>query len=112
VCAQLVRGALAGQATDVLHASGEAVALALELLEAEQAGAAKRLRLVHASRVGGDVRERTGDDLRELALEPRHLLAQRAPGGGLVGRPLRREGRNTAIERQLINRGAHAASSS
>ena len=50
--AQLVSGALASQAADILHATGEAVALALELLEAEQMGAAKRLRLVHTSRVG------------------------------------------------------------
>lgn len=110
--AQLVGGAFAGEPPDVLHAAREPVALALELLEAEQTGAAERLRLIDARRVGRDVRERTGDDLRELALESRHLLAQRTPRGGLVERSLRRKGRTTAIERQLLNRGAHAASSS
>jgi hypothetical protein len=112
VRAKLVGGAFAGEPPDVLHATCEAVALALELLERQQARAAERLRLLDARRVGRDVRERTGDDLRELELEPRHLLAQRTPRGGLVERPLRRKGRTTAIERQLLNRGAHAASSS
>jgi hypothetical protein len=67
---------------------------------------------VHARGVGRDVRERACDELRELALEPRDLLAQRLPGGRPVGQALRREGRGTAIERHLLNRGAHAASSS
>jgi hypothetical protein len=107
-----VGGALASQPADVLHAGRKAVSLALELLEAKQAGTAERLRLVHASRIGRDVRKCAGDDPRELALEPRHLPAQRAAGGCLVEHPLRREGRSTAIERQLVNRGAHAASSS
>ncbi len=110
--AQLVGCAFASELPDILQAPGEAVALALELLEREQARSAERLRLLDACRVGRDVRKRAGDDLRELALEPRHLLAQRASRGGLVERPLRRKGRTTAIERQLLNRGAHAASSS
>jgi hypothetical protein len=110
--AQLMGGAFASEPPDVLHATGEAVALALELLEREQSGAAERLRLLDARRVGRDVRERARDDPRELTLESRHLLAQRTPRGGLVERPLRRKGRTTAIERQLLNRGAHAASSS
>ncbi|HWD10230.1 MAG TPA: hypothetical protein VG366_00190 [Solirubrobacteraceae bacterium] len=103
---------LASELPDVLHAACEAVALALELLQREQPRAAERVRLLDARRVGRDVRERAGDDLRKLALEPRDLRAQRASRGGLVERPLRRKGRATAIERQLLNRGAHAASSS
>lgn len=73
--AQLVGGSLASEPPDVLHATREAVTLALELLEREQARTAERLRLLHTRRVGRDVWERAGDDLRELALEPRHLLA-------------------------------------
>jgi hypothetical protein len=105
-------GAFAGEPPDVLDATREAVALALELLEREQARAAERLRLLDACGVGRDVRKCAGDDPRELALESRHLPAQRAPGSCLVEHPLRREGRSTAIERHLVNRGAHAASSS
>jgi hypothetical protein len=55
---QLERGALARHALDVLHTTGETVALALELLEAEQARPAGDLELGHASRVSGDVRKR------------------------------------------------------
>jgi hypothetical protein len=112
VRAQLVGVAFTGEPPDILHAAREAVALALELLKREQARTTERVRLLDAGRVGRDVRERAGDDLRELALEPRHLLAQRTSRGGFVERPLRRKGRATAIERQLLNRGAHAASSS
>jgi hypothetical protein len=90
VRAQLVRGALARHPLDVLHATGKAVALALELLEAEQARPAGGLELGHASRTDGDVRERARDDPRELALEARHLLTQRTTGGRLVGKLLRR----------------------
>jgi hypothetical protein len=110
--AQLMRRALARHPADVLHATCEMVALALELLEAEQPRPAGGLELGHASCVDGDVWKRSRDDLRELALEARHLLAQRTTGRRLVGRLLRRQGRDTAVERQLLNRGAHAASSS
>lgn len=112
MCAQLVRGAFASEAADVLHATGQAIALALELLEAEQAWAAERLGLIHARRVGGNVRKAGSDETRKLQLEARNLRAQRAPGCRLIERPLRHEGRGTAVERQLLNRGAHAASSS
>ena len=79
--AQLISGARAGHAADVLHAAGEAVALALE---AEQARTAERFGLVRTRSVGRDMRECRGDDLRELALEPRHLRAQRTTGSRLV----------------------------
>jgi hypothetical protein len=112
VRAQLVCGALARHPPDVLQTTCEPVAQALELLEAEQARPTGDLELGHASCVDGDVRKRGRDDLRELALEARDLLAQRTTGGRLVGRALRRQGRDTAVERELLNRGAHAASSS
>jgi hypothetical protein len=112
VSAQLVRGTLASKAANVLHAIGQAIALALELLEAEQAWAAERLGPLHARRVCGNVRKAGCDDTREFSLEARDLRAQRTPGCRLIERPLRREGRGTAVERQLLNRGAHAASSS
>jgi hypothetical protein len=112
VRAQLVRGSLASEPADILHATCQAIALALELLEAKQARAAERLGLVHARCVGWNVRKAGGDETRKLQLETRHLRAQRAPGCCLIERPLRREGRGTAVERQLLNRGAHAASSS
>jgi hypothetical protein len=107
-----MRGSLARHPLDVLHATCETVALALELLEAEQARAAGRCELGRTGCVYRNMRKRGRNDLRELALETRHLLAQRTTGGRLVGRLLRREGRDTAVERQLLNRGAHAASSS
>lgn len=62
--AQLVGGTLACEPPDVLHTTGEAVALALELLEREQARSAESLRLLDARGVGRNVRERAGDDLR------------------------------------------------
>jgi hypothetical protein len=94
-----MRGTLARHAPNVLHATRETVALALELLEAEQAGPTGGLELGHASCIDRDVRKRGRDELRELALEARHLLAQRTTGGRLVGRLLRRQGRDTAVER-------------
>ncbi len=72
----LVLGPLAGQPADVLQASRQPVALALELLEAQQARPAEALGRGDARRVGGYVREGVGDDLRELPLEPGHLAAQ------------------------------------
>jgi hypothetical protein len=47
-----MRGAFVGEPPDVLHATREAVALSLELLEREQARAAERLRLFDPRSVG------------------------------------------------------------
>ena len=97
-------GALAREATNVLHPPGEPVARALELLEAEQARPAERLGAQIARGVGRDVRKAAGDDLRELALEPRDLRSQRTPRGALVERL---DGRCAALDRQLLGL-AHA----
>ncbi len=80
-----MRGARLREPADVLHAPGQRVALALELREPEQARSAV-VRRVDPRRVGRDVRERRGDDLRELALQARDLRAQRAACGALVRR--------------------------
>jgi len=76
-----VLGALGGAFVKLLPASGEPVALALELLEGEQAGAGSG----QAAGVGADVRKAVGDDRGALALELGHLSAQRAAGGALAG---------------------------
>ena len=60
----------------VLDAPRELVALELELLEAQQAGAGERV----SAGDRGDVRKAAGDDRRELALELCHLHPQRTPG--------------------------------
>jgi hypothetical protein len=103
-----VHGALAGDPAYVLQAPGEAVALALELLEAEQPWSAKRFVTRHAGGTGRDVRKAGRDDLCELTLQPRHLVAQRATRSGFV------EGldsRCNAVDRQLLG-VAHASDSS
>ena len=107
-------GPSARQPAHVLQASGERVALALELLQAEQARPAEALRPdaealgADARGADGDVRERRRDELRELALEPRDLRAQRAPRRALVDSL---DGRGSTIDRQLLEL-AHASDSS
>jgi hypothetical protein len=109
-----VNGALAGQGANVLQAHGQAVALALELGEREQARSAEGLLARHPRGGCGNVREAGGDDLRELALQTRDLVAQRASRGRLVEpldrRSARRE-RRAAVDRQLLGL-AHASGSS
>ncbi len=103
-----MHGALAGEPAHVLQAPSEAIALALELLEAEQPRTAERFAVWHASCACRDVRKAGGDDLCQLTLEPRHLSAQRATCSGLV------EGldsRCDAVDRQLLGL-AHASDSS
>jgi hypothetical protein len=78
-------GALTREQAYVLHVPRQPVALALQLLEAQQARTAERLAGGVASRVCRDAREGPGDDLRELALEPRDLTTQGATCGALVG---------------------------
>jgi hypothetical protein len=109
-----VHGALAGDAAHVLQARGQAVALALELLEREQRWSAEGALAPDPRGGGRDVREAGGDDLGELALQARDLRAQRAPRRRLVeplDRRKRRRGRSTAIDRQLLGL-AHATDSS
>jgi hypothetical protein len=103
-----VHGALAGEPADVLQAPGEPVALALELLEAEQPRPTKDFAARHASGVGRDVREAGCDDLRELTLQSRYLSAQRATCSGLVEVL---DSRRNAVDRQLLG-VAHASDSS
>jgi len=61
---------------EILQPSREPVALALELLEAEQPRPAEKLLARQARGSGRDVREAGGDDLRELTLQARDLPAQ------------------------------------
>jgi hypothetical protein len=68
----------------VLEPPGERIAAALELLEAEQPRADRRLVFGAARRVDGDVRKVRRDRPRELALEMRDLCAQRTTRGTLV----------------------------
>jgi hypothetical protein len=77
-----VLGAAGGEAAQLLHARGQRVARALELPQVEQAPAGRRLR---GPVRGGDVRERVGDDRRELALQPCDLPAQRRARTALGG---------------------------
>jgi len=63
--------ALSRVAAQLVHTAGEPVAQPLELLEAEQARTAPEVLRGAARR--GDMRERLGDDRRQLALEPCHL---------------------------------------
>jgi hypothetical protein len=86
VGAQLVQRALAGDPPRVLQTPREPVALALQLREAEQPRAAERVAALRDGEVGGDMRKAGGDDLRKLALELRHLGAQRATCRSLVER--------------------------
>jgi hypothetical protein len=71
----LVCGSRVRELADVLHAPGEAIALALELREAQQSRAAESL-LADPRCIDGDVRKRAGDGLRELTLESRNLPTQ------------------------------------
>ncbi len=105
----LVRGACARQRAHVLHAAGERVALALKLREAEQARAAEALGAGVARRVGRDMREPCGDDLRQLALQPGDLPAQRAACRLLVDEL---DARCVAIDRQLLGLAHRCDSSS
>jgi hypothetical protein len=109
-----VNGTLARDRTHVLQPHGQPVALALELSEREQARSAEGLLARQPRGRGGDVREAGSDDLRELALQARDLLSQRAPRGGLVELLDRwsawRE-RHAAVDRQLLGL-AHASGSS
>ncbi len=95
----LVRCARIGEAVYVLQTAGEPVALALELLEAEQARAGKPVVFAHARGTGGDVWEGARDELGKLALEPCDLRAQRDARGALVD-PL--DSRCIALNRQLL----------
>jgi hypothetical protein len=74
---QLVQRALECHPPQILQPRGEPVALALELLEAEQARTAEGFLARHARRADRDVREASGDDLRQLTLQARDLTAQR-----------------------------------
>ena len=67
-------GALAGDRAQLLHASGELIAGALELFEAGQCGAGAEL---WPARRRGDVGEAPGHDARQLALELCDLRPQR-----------------------------------
>jgi hypothetical protein len=82
-----VRGPLAGVAlaraqAQLLQLRREPVARALELAQVEQhrAAAAGGLGAGHRPHVG----EASGDERRQLALEPCDLPAQGAPGGALA----------------------------
>jgi hypothetical protein len=65
----------------LLHAGGQPVARALELLEAEQARSEDRLTCGSGR---GDVGKAAGHDRRELVLEPCDLRPQRTPRGALA----------------------------
>jgi hypothetical protein len=80
-----VLGALAGDRAQILHASGELIARALELFEARQRGAAGEFR---TPRGRGDVGEGPGDDARQLALELCDLRPQRCACPTLADRVL------------------------
>jgi hypothetical protein len=54
------------------------------LLETQQARSTEGLARILASSVDGDVRERGGDEMRQLTLEPFKLPTQRASCGTLV----------------------------
>jgi hypothetical protein len=103
-----VLGASTSQRANLFYAAGKCVSLTLELGEAEQARAAEALAAGVARGVGRDVRETAGDDLRQLALQPRDLRAQRTPRRKLVDEPY---GRCVTVDRQLL-RLAHASDSS
>jgi hypothetical protein len=71
-----VLGSSVRQPAHVLQPTGERVAAALELLEAEQSRADRRLAVGAARRVDGDVREERRDRPRQIALQARDLRAQ------------------------------------
>jgi hypothetical protein len=76
----------------------ELVAKLLQRLQPQQVRARARGRGVPGANVG----EAVGNDRRELALEPRHLRAQRASGRLLAGLDVNRragEGWSTAFDR-------------
>jgi hypothetical protein len=73
-----VQRAPASDTAKILQPSREPVALALELLEAEQPRAAEMLLARQTRGAGRDVRKAGRDDLRELTLQARDLRAQRA----------------------------------
>jgi hypothetical protein len=101
----LVLGAPVREHANVLQAPGEPVALALELLEAQQSRSAEGFVGASACRVDRDVRKGGCDRLRELALELGDLRTQRAACGALV------EGlddRCATVDRQLLG-VAHAS---
>jgi hypothetical protein len=64
-----VQRAPASNAAEILQPSREPVALALELLEAEQPRPAEELLARQPRGAGRDVRKAGGDDLRELTLQ-------------------------------------------
>ena len=68
----------------VLQATGQRVALALELGQAEDPRAQSRCRASAERSVGGDVRKARRHSPRQLALQVRDLPAKRATGRALV----------------------------
>jgi hypothetical protein len=105
----LALGARVGQTADLLRASSEPVAGALELPERQQRGTARAGGPLAggggalAAGGGGDEGESLGDDPRQLALEARDLRSQRRPRGALAGGIL--AGLGAALEDQLIKLG-------
>jgi hypothetical protein len=93
------------EATDVLQPTGERVAAALELGEAEQPRTGARFEL---GSVRDRRREERGDRLRQLALQMRDLRTQRASRRVLVELL---DGLGVAVDRQLLELG-HASDSS
>ncbi len=93
---------------DVLQPSGQRVAAALELLEAEQSRAELRRAVYSARRIDADVREERGDRSRQFTLQARDLRAQRAARGTLVDLL---DGLNALLGDQLLDL-AHASDSS
>jgi hypothetical protein len=65
----------ASDTAEILQPSREPVALALELLEAEQPRPAEKLLARQARGASWDVRKAGGDNLRELTLQARDLPA-------------------------------------
>jgi hypothetical protein len=100
--AQLVQRTPARDIAELLQPSRQPVALALELLEAEQSRAAEGFLAPQGGGAGRNVGEAARDDLRQLTLQARDLPAQGAPGRRLVERLDGQSRRCAAIDRQLL----------
>jgi hypothetical protein len=97
--AALVLGARARQAVQLLNATGEMVAAALELGHVEHPRTSGIARCGSLGAWNGNERKGLGDDVRKLALEPGDLPLQRGSGGALGFTRVRRRSCGGALIR-------------